>query len=795
MRKIFSSISYKLTIPTVFLVAIIIVINIYSKKVELYDRHETTAIAKADEITRLMHSKMDASTHKALLAASICSELPFAKWAYTVYNTTNNLDSASAIIERNIEHINKKIEKTTKSKPKIHFMLPPARSFIRCWTDKRGDDISSFRKTVLSVNTNHKAIKGLEVGREGFANRGIAPVFNNKQEFLGSVEVIFPFTNILKRIIKDEKESYAIYISKDKLKIAQKLSKEISDNGNINNYVLVKKSDKLVDEYFTDEDFKTNTKEAYYKIAGNYVYSYVPILDYYNEIVGLTIIQIDISEQIAGTQAKITSYIVFGIIILLIVTILLIIFINIIVSKPIKRLTKNIIEIAKGKLISNIKIKNKDEIGIIYGAFNQLLDRLRASSNFATEIGKGNLNVNIDNINDDDVLSHSLIAMRNNLTESKELEKTRQEEDEKRNWATQGYAEFGEILRQNNDNIEELSTNIVKNLVNYTGSNQGGLFLINDNDENNITLDLAAAYAFDRKKFVDKSIKLGEGLIGTCAIEKDTIYITEIPENYIKITSGLGESNPRNILIVPLKIEEKIFGVLELASFTLFDKHKIEFIEKLGESIASTLSSTKTNTITVQLLEQSQQQQEEMSAQEEEMRQNMEEMQATQEEAERQQQELRSQEEELKQNMEEMQATQEENEKQRKNMEEMQLKMGKISSKAAKASFNIENITSPVLNIDFDYNIIYMNEAAVKIAGKSREDAIGEKCYDLFNNPHCKTKECRIAQAMETGETKTGKTVVKGTNVLYTGIPLFDDDGDIMGAIEEITDISDIDNV
>ena len=111
--------------------------------------------------------------------------------------------------------------------------------------------------------------------------------------------------------------------------------------------------------------------------------------------------------------------------------------------------------------------------------------------------------------------------------------------------------------------------------------------------------------------------------------------MTDIPDNYMNVTSGLGESNPRSLLIVPLKANDEIFGVIEMASFQPFHEYEIGFVEKIAESIALTISTVRTNIQTAKLLRETQIQAEKMSQQEEELRQNLEEMQATQEESER----------------------------------------------------------------------------------------------------------------------------------------------------------------
>lgn len=345
-------------------------------------------------------------------------------------------------------------------------------------------------------------------------------------------------------------------------------------------------------------------------------------------------------QEMEESFINLENFIFIAGIILVVISIIIALFLAQLLIKPIRKIKDILIMMGKG-VMPNKQIKERnDEIGEMAAALNALIRGLKETTDFSIEIGKGNFDSPFVPLSEEDDLGNALLEMRTNLKRATEEEARRKKEDDQRNWATQGIAKFGDILRQNNDNLEKLSYDVISNLVKYCDANQGGLFIVNDDDEDNKFIEMAAAYAFNRKKFLEKKIEMGVGLVGRAVQEAETIYITDVPNDYININSGLGDENPKSILIVPLVVNDQVYGVIEMASFKEFEKYQIEFVEKIGENIASTLSSVKVNIRTAELLERTKQQAEEMRAQEEEMRQNMEELQATQEESARREAEL-----------------------------------------------------------------------------------------------------------------------------------------------------------
>jgi hypothetical protein len=299
-------------------------------------------------------------------------------------------------------------------------------------------------------------------------------------------------------------------------------------------------------------------------------------------------------------------------------------------------------QLARGNQVTAVKSTRKDEVGEMTDSLNALAEGLRTYTSFAKEIGDGNLTQSFTPLSDGDVLGNELLFMRDNL-------KKAADEKNIRDWANEGLAMLGDVLRRNNSDTQGLADEVLKEVVKYMKVNQGALFFVSEETSSNQRwLELSATYAYDKKKFIRRRVEFGDGLVGQCVLERRTLHLREIPDDYITITSGLGQALPRTLVIVPLIHNEEVFGVLELASFKLFADHDIAFIEKVADSIASTVATVQVNERTKLLLSQSQQMSEEMKAQEEELRQNQEELQATQEQMFRRQRELEAENEQLK---------------------------------------------------------------------------------------------------------------------------------------------------
>lgn len=398
--------------------------------------------------------------------------------------------------------------------------------------------------------------------------------------------------------------------------------------------------------------------------------------------------------------------------------------------------------------------------------------RVETLSKFVEAVSGGDYNIELEQDARRDHLTTMLVNMRDKL-------KRNAEEDRRRNWATTGVAQIGELLRAATSTAE-LYDNVIKFIVTYTKSNQGGLFIYQDETEGDPYLELVACYAYERKKYITKRIEVGNGLVGQCFLEGERIYLLEVPDDYVAITSGLGNARPNALLIVPMKVNDKIYGVLELASFNKYQDYEIELVEKLAESIASTVSTVRVNETTRELLEKTREQAEAMRAQEEEIRQNMEELEATQEEMRRKQALLEKELEQSQQQIENMK-------RQEKNLTQAQTLLQSV----------VDHIPLAVFWKDMDLRFAGCNKAFASFVGLSSTDAlVGKSDYDMAWREQADAfqKDDRevIRQRKPKRNVEESRMNGRGETswVLISKVPIVNAQGEVVGILGMFEDIT-----
>jgi methyl-accepting chemotaxis protein len=254
------------------------------------------------------------------------------------------------------------------------------------------------------------------------------------------------------------------------------------------------------------------------------------------------------------------------------------------------------------------------------------LDIINKGIEFAQNIANGNLDKEFK-AEEEDKLGVALLKMHQYISDANQKK-------ENESFINIGVAKISELIRANDKQLDELSDKAISFLTKYIGANQGSLFILNDFEEEK-HLELMGCYAYGQKKYIKTAILPGEGLVGQCYLEKDLIILSDVPKDYIRITSGLGEALPRFVVISPLIVNDTVCGVMEFACFNKIESYKIEFLKKAGESLAASITSLRTHLQTQKLLHETQIQTESMREQEEELRQNLEELNASQEELSR----------------------------------------------------------------------------------------------------------------------------------------------------------------
>jgi len=284
---------------------------------------------------------------------------------------------------------------------------------------------------------------------------------------------------------------------------------------------------------------------------------------------------------------------------------------------------------------------------------NSLTVQVRAIADVATAVTRGDLSrqVAVEAQGELDELKTNLNQMILNL-------KSTTEKNAEQDWLKTNLAKFSRMMQGQKD-LEAVSKLIMSELTPLVSAHHGAFYIMEDEGGTPV-LKLIASYAYKERKHIGNRFHLGEGLVGQAALEKKPILLTNVPDDYIRITSGLGEAPPRNVLVLPVLFEGEVKAVIELASFLPFSQIHQLFLDQLAETVGVVINMIAANMRTAELLEQSQSLTLELQSQSEELRKQQEELKRSNAELEAQAQTLRTSEELLKDQQEELQQVNEE---------------------------------------------------------------------------------------------------------------------------------------
>jgi signal transduction histidine kinase/CheY-like chemotaxis protein/HAMP domain-containing protein len=273
-----------------------------------------------------------------------------------------------------------------------------------------------------------------------------------------------------------------------------------------------------------------------------------------------------------------------------------------------------------------------------------LTTQVRAIAEVSTAVTKGDLtrSITVEASGEVEELKNNINEMIRNLKDQT-LKNTEQD------WLKTNLARFTRMLQGERD-LTTVSNLVLAELAPLINAQHAVFYVSDRDDDGHPVLNLAASYAFNNRKHLANQFKLREGLIGQSAYEKSRILLTNVPKDYVQISSGLGEAPPANIIVLPALFEGEVKAVIELATFGDFNETQQQFLDQLMESIGIVLNTIAANMRTEGLLKQSQLLTSELQAQQEELK-------KTNDRLEQQAASLRQSEELLRAKQEELQQT------------------------------------------------------------------------------------------------------------------------------------------
>jgi signal transduction histidine kinase/CheY-like chemotaxis protein/HAMP domain-containing protein len=286
---------------------------------------------------------------------------------------------------------------------------------------------------------------------------------------------------------------------------------------------------------------------------------------------------------------------------------------------------------------------------------SNLTTQVRAIAEVSTAVTQGDLTrqITVEAQGEVAELKDNINQMIANLRETTQR-------NEEQDWLKTNLARISGLMQGQRD-LGTVSRMIMSELTPTVSAQLGAFYMAQaENGDEAAELNLIASYGYKKRKSVSNTFKAGEGLVGQALLERIPIVVDNAPQDYVKISSGLGDGEPVNLIVLPVIFEDQVLAVIELASFRKFSETHLTFLEQLMETIGVVLNTLIANMRTEELLEQSQSLTKELQSQSEELQARQEELSNSNKELEEQAKSLKASEEMLQQQQEELQQTNEE---------------------------------------------------------------------------------------------------------------------------------------
>jgi methyl-accepting chemotaxis protein len=428
------------------------------------------------------------------------------------------------------------------------------------------------------------------------------------------------------------------------------------------------------------------------------------------------------------------------------------------ISFPLGKATEVLSILSKGDILNapELPVKSEDEIGKISESVNILVNGLSKMAKYADEIGKGNFDAPLDMLSNKDVIAATLINMSHNLSRSKDEEETRRKQEREEVWVSHGIANVSSILRNQYTEFDTFSKDVLSSMVKYIEGKVAAIYIVEQDTTlpEQVHLRQTASFGADEILSQRIDIRLREGIIGRAVSLKSMVMLDPIPKDYYKIASGLGRHTPKYVYAFPFVFNDECLGAIELGEMNPLEDYKIDFINRICESIAITILRLGSGFETTRLLQASQ-----INAA------NLEEK-----------------EEELNQQLEEVQKVQQ-----------------RMSLKALETQNLLEAINSVAYVATYDMNgiMIDANDALLKLFNVKREDVVG-RYQGAFKTSRKVDEDIEFQKFW--AELHAGKTQRLVQDVLIGGkqislseiyAPILNDEGVTVRVLNLILDITD----